>query len=144
MPSKNTILSIGLLLLRVAFACLMLVHGNQKLMAFATLADKFPDPLGMGSQLSLVAAIGAEIGCSLLLILGLATRLAVIPLAFTMMVALLLVHASDPWQVKELAAAYLAVYVSLLFTGPGQFSLDHLLFSKRSSAVSKEVAISEA
>lgn len=132
MPSQKLSLAIGLLLLRAAFGSLMLVHGTQKLAGFGAMADQFPDPLGMGSQLSLVAAIGAEVGCSLLLILGLGTRLAAIPLAFTMFVALFVVHASDPWQVKELAAAHLAVYVSLAFTGPGPFSLDQLLFKRQS------------
>lgn len=117
-------IDIGLLLLRVAFGCFMLVHGTQKVMAFSAASATFPDPLGMGSQLSLIMAIFAEVGCSILLILGLGTRLALIPLAFTMIVALFLVHANDPWKVKELAAIYLAVYGILLVTGPGSFSLD--------------------
>jgi putative oxidoreductase len=121
---------------------MMLVHGIPKLMGFSEMADQFPDPLGMGSQLSLVAAIGAEVGCSLLLIFGLGTRLAAIPLAITMIVALFVVHASDPWKVKELAAVYLAVYVSLVFTGAGQFSLDQLI-SQRQSTPAKEDAIPE-
>jgi len=76
-------------------------------------------------------AIGAEVGCSILLILGLWTRLALIPLAITMIVALFVVHGADPWKVKELAAMYLLVYATLLLTGAGQFSLDHLWWSKR-------------
>jgi putative oxidoreductase len=130
MPSRNTLTSIGLFVLRVAFGGLMLVHGVPKALAFSELKDKFPDPIGIGSQLSLISAIGAEVGCSVLLILGLGTRLAAIPLAFTMIVALFLVHAEDPWKVKELAAVYLCVYVSLIFTGAGPFSLDHLIFKR--------------
>ncbi|MCA9160817.1 MAG: DoxX family protein [Planctomycetales bacterium] len=120
----------GLFVLRVAFGVFMLVHGMQKLMGFSEMADKFPDPIGIGSQLSLIMAIGAEVGCSILLILGLGTRLAVIPLAFTMIVALFIVHAADPWKVKELAALYLAVYAVIFITGPGRCSLDEKLFSK--------------
>ena len=131
MHTYNKMTSAGLLLLRIAIGGLMLVHGTQKLMGFSELSGKFPDPLGMGSQLSLLSAIGAEVGCSLLLILGLGTRFAAIPLAFTMIVALFLVHASDPWQVKELAAVYLCVYLSLILTGAGEFSLDGLIWRKR-------------
>ena len=106
----------------------MLVHGWEKFSTFSQKAEVFPDPLGMGNQLSLILAIGAELGCSILLILGFATRLVSLPLGFTMFVALFLVHGDDPWKKQELAACYLAVYVSVLLLGPGRFSLDHLLF----------------
>jgi putative oxidoreductase len=124
-------ISIGLLVLRVGIGCLMLVHGVQKVMGFSEMSGAFPDPIGIGSQMSLIMAIGAEVGCSVLLILGLGTRLAVIPLALTMLVALFVVHAEDPWQVKELATIYLLVYASLFLTGAGQCSLDHCWLSKR-------------
>ena len=131
MTSKETAGHIGLLLLRVTIGCFMLVHGWQKLTGFSDMADTFPDPLGMGSQLSLISAIGAEVGCSLLLIIGLGTRLAALPLAFTMLIALFVVHGADPWQKKELAALYLSVYVVLVFTGAGQLSLDHRLWANK-------------
>ena len=133
----------GLFVLRVAIGCLMLVHGIQKLMGFSGMADVFPDPIGMGSQLSLTMAIGAEVGCSILLILGLGTRLAVIPLAFTMIVALFVVHAADPWKVKELAAIFLTVYAVIFITGPGSCSLDAKLFTKTKAATRDEVPMPE-
>lgn len=131
MKNKETLLSAGLLVLRLAFGSFMLVHGWQKLSGFSEMADKFPDPIGMGSQLSLIMAIAAELGCSLLVIAGFATRLAAIPLAFTMVVALFVVHGSDPWKTKELAACYLAVYATLMLTGAGRFSVDHSLWGKK-------------
>ncbi len=130
MPLQNVLNSIGLLVLRISFGGLMLVHGIPKLQAFSELKDKFPDPLGMGSQLSLISAIGSEVGCAILLILGLGTRLVAIPLAFTMAVAAFVVHAEDPWNKKELAIAFLCAYVALIFTGGGAFSLDRF-FGKR-------------
>ena len=78
--------SVGLLILRVGIGAMMLVHGLAKLNGFNEMSDSFPDPLGIGSQLSLILAIGAEVGCSILLIVGFASRLAAIPLAFTMIV----------------------------------------------------------
>lgn len=130
MTNRDFISNIGLFTLRVGIGCFMLVHGWQKLSGFSQMADKFPDPIGMGSQLSLISAIGAEVGCSLLLIAGLGTRLAALPLAFTMLVAHFVVHAKDPWEIKELAAIYLLIYVVILLTGPGKFSLDALFCSK--------------
>ncbi len=138
--NREKLLSIGLLLLRVSVGLMMLLgHGIPKLKGFSQMADKFPDPLGMGSQLSLTSAIGAEAGCSLLLILGLGTRFACIPLAFTMMVALFIVHADDPWKVKELAAAYLAIYATLALTGGGHFSLDDVIRRRKAPSGSTEI-----
>lgn len=128
---RECLTSTGLLILRVGIGGLMLVHGIAKIQGFSEMSAAFPDPLGLGSQLSLLLAIGAEVGGSILLIVGLASRLAAVPLAFTMLIALFVVHSADPWNVKELAAAYLLVYVSLLLTGPGSFSLDHLWFGRR-------------
>ena len=122
-------IDVGLVLLRIALGGFMLVHGIQKLMGFGEMADAFPDPIGIGSRLSLILAISAEVGCSVLLIIGLGTRLAVLPLVFTMIVALFIVHGADPWKVKELAAIYLAGYVVLFVTGPGRLSLDARLTS---------------
>lgn len=131
MHNRDTASSWGLLVLRLAFGGFMLVHGWQKLSGFNEMADKFPDPIGMGSQLSLIMAIGAEFGCSLLVMAGFATRFAAVPLAFTMIVALFIVHGGDPWQKKELAACYLAVYATLILTGAGRFSVDHYLWGKK-------------
>ena len=129
--NKDILNSIGLLILRLSFGCFMLVHGWDKFATFTEKAEVFPDPLGMGSQMSLISAIGAELGCSIFLILGLGTRLFSLPLAFTMIVALFIVHGGEPWKKQELAACYLAVYVAILFLGPGKFSLDYWLFGRK-------------
>jgi len=140
MINRETCTSAGLLLLRIAFAGLMLGHGIPKLLAFNELAVKFADPLGMGSQLSLIAAIGTEVGCSILLLLGLGTRLAAIALAFTMGVALFMVHGADPWQKRELAACFMAVYITLLWTGAGAFSLDRMIRNRNRSRIDEVTA----
>lgn len=131
MPYIQTLRSVGLLVLRVSLGGLMMVHGIGKVQGFSQMAESFPDPLGMGHRVSLISAIGTEVGCSLLLIAGLATRFGAAALAFTMAVALLLVHRNDPWDAKELAAVYLCGYVTLILTGAGRFSLDYLIGKKR-------------
>ena len=72
----------ALLFLRLFIGGMMLSHGWAKLASFSTLSATFPDPLGVGSTLSLLLILFAEVGCSCLLIFGLMTRLAALPLMF--------------------------------------------------------------
>ncbi|QDV06276.1 DoxX [Planctomycetes bacterium Poly30] len=116
--------SLGLLLLRLAAGGMMMSHGIPKLAKFSELKGSFPDPLGIGHLLSLVSAIGCEVGCGLLVVLGLGTRIATLPVVFTMGVAAFIVHGSDPWAKKELAVLYGLVFLAFFFTGAGRFSID--------------------
>ncbi len=134
--------SFFLLLMRVLFGVLLMTHGYQKLIAFEQLSAVFPDPLGVGSHVSLGLAIFAEFFCALGFVFGAFYRLAMIPMIFTMMVAFFIIHASDPFAVKELAFVYLVVYILMYVTGPGKFSLDYLVairLAKDKSSTDKSV-----
>ena len=123
-------IDIALLIARVGVGVLMLVHGLPKLATlFSGEPVKFPG-IVINGELSLILAVFAEVICSLLLIVGLGTRLVVIPLIITMLVAVLHIHAADPFAKQELGLHYLLVYVVLLITGSGKYSLDYLLQSK--------------
>ena len=101
----------ALLFLRLFIGGMMLSHGWAKLASFSTLSATFPDPLGVGSTLSLLLILFAEVGCSCLLIFGLMTRLAALPLMFGMLMAFFVIHGADPFAVRELPLLYLGVYV---------------------------------
>ena len=88
--------SLFLLALRVLFGVLLLSHGIVKLDDFAALSEVVPDPLGLGSRISLTRAIFGELFCSVGFIVGAFYRLALIPMIFTMCVALFVVHGDDP------------------------------------------------
>lgn len=123
--------NIALLLLRLTAGILMLTHGMGKLnLLLGSEPIAFPDPLGVGATASLALTVFAEVFCSVLLILGLATRLSVIPLIITMLVAFFIIHSADPLSAKELPLFYLVIYVALGIAGAGQFSIDHLLYKK--------------
>lgn len=125
----------GIFLLRITVGGLMVFgHGwpkFQRLLGGEPI--KFPDPLGLGGELSFYLVVGAEFFCSIFLILGMFTRLSLIPLAFTMGVAAFVQHSGDPFDKVELPLLYLVAYVTLLCTGAGSFRLQDKLLSVRSN-----------
>jgi putative oxidoreductase len=117
-----------LLILRVAIGAFMLVHGYQKLQWVLAGGElQFADPIGLGVPASLYLAVFAEFFCSILVILGLATRLATIPLIILMLVAVFIVHGPDGFDKKEHGLHFLVVYLFLLVTGPGKYSIDRFI-----------------
>ena len=122
----------GLAILRVGGGLLMLMgHGMPKLMDFSAKRAGFGDPLGIGSTPSLILAIFAEVVCAALLVAGLYSRLAAIPLALTMLVAGVIHHSGDDFAQKEKALVYLVIFLALACTGPGRFSIDHVFRQRR-------------
>jgi putative oxidoreductase len=117
--------SLGLLILRVALGLDMaLVHGLPKLLGFTSKMGTFPDPLGLGSTLSLSLAVGAEFLCAIALVLGVFTRIVSVPLILTMATAFFVFHRFDTWDHKELAFLFLVGFTTLFCTGAGRYSVD--------------------
>lgn len=116
-----------LLAARIVFGLLFMAHGAAKWSNFDALAASFPDPLGLGSRATLVAAILAEAICPALVIAGALYRLALLPMIFTMATAAFIVHRGDPFAAKELAVVYLAVFILMLFAGPGRYAFDRIV-----------------
>lgn len=119
--------SLFLLALRIFFGVLLMSHGIQKWSNFQEMSTTFPDPLGVGSPLSLGLAIFGEMVCSMGFIIGLLYRLAMLPMIFTMGMAFFVIHGNDPFSVKELALVYLVVFILMYISGPGKFSVDYVL-----------------
>ena len=119
---------LGLLLLRLASGGIMAYsHGWGKMQRVLEGELGFADPIGVGELPSLVLTVFAELVCGVLVALGLFTRAALVPLIITMVVAVFIVHADDPFSKQEFGLLYLVPYVALFLTGPGKFSLDRRL-----------------
>ncbi len=126
---KNSFITdISKLIYRVSVASFMLTHGfgKFKLLLSGNL-DKFADPLGMGPEISLILAVGAEFFASIAIIIGFKTRLATIPIVFTMGVAAFVVHGRDPFSVKEFALLYMVAFIGIAIMGSGKYSIDYLI-----------------
>ena len=119
------------LLLRLIFGGLFVYHGYTKLVSFNEYLPMFPDLIGIGSKLSFILVIFAEFFCGILVILGLFTRLAVIPIFITMIVAFFLAHGKDPFDVKELPFLFMLLSIVVFVLGSGKFSIDGLIFKDK-------------
>ncbi len=119
---------LALFLFRILVACLLLTHGFPKLQRLLSGAEiQFANPYGLGMTTSLVLVTFAEFVCSILVILGLATRLATIPIMITMATAAIIAHADDPFGVKEKPLLFLVCFAFIFIVGAGKYSLDRRL-----------------
>lgn len=120
-----------ILVIRLFVGFSMLTHGFPKLQKLiANDQIEFMNFLGLGSALTFVIVVFAEFFCSVLIILGLLSRFAVVPLMVTMLIAFFVVHGADAYADKELSLVYFFFYLSLLILGSGKFSLDYLMARK--------------
>ncbi|MES2410987.1 MAG: DoxX family protein [Bacteroidota bacterium] len=134
-------LSLGILLIRIIIGVLMAFHGYQKLINFETMVAsdfwaKEVSFLGMTGATPLALTIFAEFFCSLLLIIGLFTRLALIPLIICMgyIVAFVanfaVINSGDNGIEVNNAFFYLMIYLAIYLTGPGNYSLDYKIANR--------------
>ncbi len=86
-----------LLLARLGVGGMFLTHGIYKFKHFGELSGNFPHILGM------------------------------IPMIFTMAMAVFVAHARNPFEARELAALYLLVFIVMYCAGPGSLAIDYFL-----------------
>ena len=100
------------------------VHGLDKLLHFQHEAATIPDPFGLGGTFNAAFAVFSDVGCALLVMLGLLTRPAALGVLSTTLVGLLVVHLHDTWDLKDAPLTYATMFLLVLLAGPGRFSLD--------------------
>jgi putative oxidoreductase len=108
------------------------VNNLEKVTAFFTELG-IPAPAFQATFVSWV-----ELVCGTLVFIGLATRLAAVPLICTMIVALITAKAEDIGSVGDLVGliefTYIALLAWLVVAGPGWLSLDHLMARRAASS----------
>lgn len=123
----NTEVNIALILLRCFVGVMMMTHAIEKMQNFSEIAESFPTPFGINSWVGLTLITAVEFGCSILIIIGLATRLAAFVLMFGMATAAFFTFPEFILKQSEMAMLYLAIYTVLFVTGGGQFATDRLI-----------------
>jgi len=119
-------LAIVQLLFRLAVASVFLKAGLNKIASWELTAQLFQDEYKvpvLPAETAAALATTFEIGCSILLIVGLATRLATLPLLGMIMVIQLFVYPSA--YAEHLTWASILIF--LLTRGAGALSLDRLV-----------------
>ncbi|MBX3290947.1 MAG: DoxX family protein [Acidobacteria bacterium] len=115
----------GITLLRIFSGVAMAFgHGASKLPPGEGLIERagqmgFPAP-----ALFAWAAALSEFGGGILLAIGFLTRISSFFIAVTMIVALVGVHAADPFAAQEKAFLYLFIGLGFLLAGSGDWSVD--------------------
>lgn len=134
-------LDFGILIIRIIIGILMAFYGYEKLVHFQEMAasDFWANNvsfLGQKGAFPLALTVFAEFFCSLLLIIGLFTRLSLLPLLFCMAYIFLvifpfsIISSGDNGMEINTTFFYFIIYLGLYFTGPGKYSLDYMLLKK--------------
>jgi putative oxidoreductase len=119
------------LLARIAVGVTFLASGWGKVHDLSKITDFFTELHIPWPHFNAVLASGAELVCGALLLVGLLTRFAAVPLVIVMMVAIGTAKWEDVSGVKDLLGleelTYIVVFLWLAIAGPGPISIDHLL-----------------
>lgn len=122
---SETSFNIAVFIVRVTFGLMLLLnHGIDKLKRFGEMQHSFFDPFHLGHAPSLMLVLFAEVFCVVFVILGLFTRLMVIPIVISFLVAVFLFHRGQPVAKFEPAVLYLAGFFSIFLMGSGKYSID--------------------
>ena len=118
----------GLLVLRVAVGiCLFVEHGLFKIPLLFQDAPQFPDPLLLGTRLTVAFAFLSDGIGAILALIGFATRVAVVIMIVNLTVAWGMVYQFriEPAN-GELLALFLGGVAAIGLMGPGRYSVDAL------------------
>jgi putative oxidoreductase len=119
----------AILILRICLGLgVFLRHGIEKITNFSKMSEHFPDPIGIGSTASLSIALFSDAFCSILVIIGLATRFASLFIVINLFVAFaFLFSLSIDKPYSELVFVYLGGFIALIIAGAGKYSVDNKL-----------------
>ena len=132
----HTYSNLSRLFLRLFAGVMFLQMGVRQMLHLEEFAGSAVGAMGLTSDNALVAIIVVEIVCAVFIILGLFTRLSLIPsigvmlYAETVMITATSVHGvAEQMFIFEpgYPVMFLGIFIYLLLAGPGKISLDYLL-----------------
>jgi len=105
------------------------VHGLQKFRLMESHKEIIPNPLGLPYKLNALIAAFSELVVPVLIILGLGTRLAVLPTIAMTAIGYFVIHRKDSLEVRDIPYMYTISLLLILALGAGKYSLDYYLLN---------------
>lgn len=90
---------------------------------------RFDAPFGAGGEFSWILTVFSECFCTILVMLGIFTKLSAVPPLIVMLALALILPSGAAWSARELYLLYALPFFVLTFTGPGEYSVDGRLSS---------------
>lgn len=126
----NSFNNAALLAFRVLLAIeLFRVHGMKKFRVQNGEKEHVPNPLHLPEKLNGLVATFSDTVIPFFIILGLGTRLAVLPTIGVTAIGYFVVHRNDSLEVRDVPYMYTLSLLLLLALGAGTYSLDYYLLS---------------
>lgn len=121
---------IAFLIFRVLLAIeLFRVHGLKKFRLENGKKEIIPNPLGLPDKMNALVASFSDLVVPFLIILGLGTRLAVLPTIGVTAIGYFVVHRKDSLEVRDVPYMYTLSLLLILALGAGKYSLDYYLLN---------------
>lgn len=121
----------GMLIFRILLSVeLIYAHGLKKIGIGVGEAEIVPNPLGLPDVFNSLFADAANLIFPLFVIMGLMTRLAVLPILAVTLTGYFVLHFHDAPLIKDTPYMYSLSYLLILFFGAGKYSLDYLIERK--------------
>lgn len=126
----STFNNIALLIFRILLALeLFRVHGMKKFRLENGQREQVPNPLGLPDKLNGLVATFSDTVVPFLIILGVGTRLFILPTIGVTAVGYFVVHRNDSPEVRDVPYMYTLSLLFVLALGAGTFSIDHYLLN---------------
>jgi putative oxidoreductase len=129
-PSSNSFHLVMLFFRVIVSVQLIVVHGLKKIGVGVAEAELIPNPLHLPEKINQYFAISSNLVFPILIILGLLTRLAILPVLAVTLTGYFIVHWSDPLLAKDIPFMYSLIFLLLFFLGPGKYSIDYFINKK--------------
>lgn len=120
----------ALLVFRVLLAIeLFRVHGMKKFRIENGQREQVPNPLHLPEKLNGLVATFSDTVVPFLIILGIGTRLVVLPTIGVTAVGYFVVHRKDSLEIRDVPYMYTLSFLLILALGAGKYSLDYYLLN---------------